>query len=308
MKNLVTLDDWSQDRIVGVLDLAAALKNDPDNYSDALRRKVLLMIFEKPSLRTRLSFETGMVQLGGHAIHFDMSKLPLSSGKESVHDTVKVAGRYVDLIMARLYKHSMLEEMAENSDVPVINALTDRAHPCQVLADLLTIREKKGSLGGITLAYVGDSNNNMTYSLMAGAAKMGMRMRIGCPGDLPFQPRAEIVEKYRMVAAEHGGAIDVYNDPVQAVRDADVVYTDSWMSYHIAQEDLAPRVIALMPFQVTADLMSCAKPDVIFMNCLPALRGYEQTGEVIDGPLSVVFDQAENRLHLQKAVMIQLLS
>ena len=232
MKNLVTLDDWSQDRIVGVLDLAAALKNDPDNYSDALRRKVLLMIFEKPSLRTRLSFETGMVQLGGHAIHFDMSKLPLSSGKESVHDTVKVAGRYVDLIMARLYKHSMLEEMAENSDVPVINALTDRAHPCQVLADLLTIREKKGSLGGITLAYVGD----------------------------------------------------------------------------IAQEDLAPRVIALMPFQVTADLMSCAKPDVIFMNCLPALRGYEQTGEVIDGPLSVVFDQAENRLHLQKAVMIQLLS
>ena len=308
MKHLVTLDDWSPADIEGILELAAALKRDPDTYSNALRRKVLLMIFEKPSLRTRLSFETGMVQLGGHAIHFDMSTLPLGSGKESVHDTVKVAARYVDLIMARLYEHSMLEEMAANSDVPVINALTNRAHPCQVLADLLTIQEERGRLRGVKLAYVGDSENNMTYSLMAGAAKMGMEMRIGCPEDLRFLPRKDVLEYYRGVAMEQGGRIEVHHDPEHAVRDADVVYTDSWMSYHVAQEELAQRVIGLMPYQVTNDLMGCARPDAIFMNCLPALRGYEQTAEVIDGPRSVVFDQAENRLHSQKAVMIQLLS
>jgi ornithine carbamoyltransferase len=268
---------------------------------------VLLMIFEKPSLRTRLSFETGMVQLGGHAIHFDMSTLPLGSGKESVHDTVKVAGRYVDLIMARLYEHSMLEEMASNSDIPVINALTNRAHPCQVLADLLTIQEVRGKLGGVVLAYIGDSENNMTYSLMAGAAKMGINMRIGCPDNPRFLPRQDVLEYYRGVAGEQGGRIEVHHDPEDAVRDADVVYTDSWMSYHVAQEELAQRVIGLMPYQVTNHLMECARPDAIFMNCLPALRGYEQTAEVIDGPRSVVFDQAENRLHSQKAVMIRLL-
>ena len=307
MKHLITLDDWSRDEIKGILDLADSVKRDPAHYADALERKFLLMIFEKPSLRTRISFETGMVQLGGHAIYFDMSTMPLGRGKETVYDTIKVAGRYVDLIMARLFNHAVLEEMGAAADVPVINALTDRAHPCQVLADLQTIREVKGRLAGIRLAYLGDADNNMTYSLLAGGAKSGMRLHIGCPPDAKYAPEEAIVTACRTVARENGGAIAVSHDPVEAIRDADVVYTDSWMSYHIPPEELDERVRAFKPYQVNHELMRHAKPDAIFMNCLPAMRGYEQTADVIDGPQSVVFDQAENRLHAQKAAMISLL-
>ena len=272
-----------------------------------MRRKTLLMIFEKPSLRTRVSFETGMSQMGGHAIFYDTSTSPLGAGKESIEDTVKTVSRYVDLIMARLFEHSKVEEMAKFAAVPVINALTNFSHPCQILADLMTIQEKKGRLKGLTLAYLGDSNNNVTHSLLFGCAKMEMNIRIGCPPGDQFGPNKKVLSEAVRISKKAGTEVKVTNDPVEAVQGADVVYTDSWMSYHIPPHELNERVRIFTPFQVNAKLMKHAARDAIFMNCLPALRGYEQTAEVIDGPQSVVFDEAENRLHVQKAVMIKLL-
>lgn len=307
MQHLVTLKDRSPDWILGVLDLAARVKTHPEAYARAMHRKELLMVFEKPSLRTRVSFEAGMSQMGGHAIHYDTSTSPFGAGKESISDMVKVAGRYVDLIMARLFEHAHMEEMAEHAEVPVVNALTNFAHPCQILADFLTIREQKGRLEGVKVAYLGDANNNVTHSLMYGCAMMGARLAIGCPDHGDFRPLPAVMGEAREIAARHAAEIAVTADAAAAARDADVVYTDSWMSYHIPKEELEDRVRILTPYRVDRDLMRAAREDAVFMNCLPAARGYEQTAEVIDGPQSVVFDQAENRLHAQKAVMIQLL-
>jgi len=186
----------------------------------------------------------------------------------------------------------------------VINALTDYSHPCQILADLMTVEEKKGHLAGQTLAYCGDANNNVTHSLMYGCAMSGMRVRIGCPEDPVYAPQPAVVERAREIASRHGGVVELFHDAGEAASGADVVYTDSWMSYHIPKEKQDERVAVLRPYQVHADVMGRAKPDAIFMNCLPAMRGFEQTAEVIDGPQSVVFDQAENRLHAQKAVVL----
>lgn len=308
MLHLISLNDWSSEQIFEVLDTADQVKRSPQNYREALTHKTLLMIFEKPSLRTRVSFETGMMQLGGHAIFYDMSTSPLGAGKETVHDTVKTVSRYVDIIMARLFDHAKIVEMAQLATVPVINALTDFEHPCQILADLMTVREKKGKLKGLTLAYLGDSNNNVTHSLMYGCAKVGMNIRVGCPPGDEFSPAAKVVKGAAEVAKATGCAVTVTHDAAEAVKGADVVYTDSWMSYHVPPHKLNERVRVFTPYQVNAELMRHAAKDAIFMNCLPALRGYEQTAEVIDGPQSVVFDEAENRLHLQKAVMLKLLS
>ena len=307
MNHLVSIDDWSADEILSVLELADGLKARPADYADVMHRKVLLMIFEKPSLRTRISFETGMSQMGGHAIYYDLSTSPLSAGKETVSDMAKVAGRMVDMIMARVFDHTTIEEMATYSGVPVINALSDLAHPCQLFSDLQTVREKKGPLEGLKIAYFGDAENNVTYSLMAGCAKMGMRVHVACPPTEGFSPRPERLAASQAFAADAGGEVVVTSDPTEAARDADVIYTDSWMSYHIPKEKQDERVAALRPYQVDAAVMAHAKPEAIFMNCLPAARGYEQTAEVIDGLQSVVFDQAENRLHAQKAIMIRLL-
>jgi ornithine carbamoyltransferase len=306
MNHLVTLRDCPPSWIAAVLEQAARLKAHPERYATKLERKELLMIFEKPSLRTRVSFETGMSQLGGHAIHYDTSTSPFGAGKESVHDMIKVASRYVDIVMARLFEHAHMEEMAAYADVPVINALTNFVHPCQILADLLTIQEKKGRIKGVRVAYVGDANNNVTHSLMFGCAKAGAHLAIGCPPDDTFLPQQEVLDEARAMAAPDT-EITVTANATEAARDADVIYTDSWMSYHIPKEELDGRVTALTPYQVNLSLMKQARPDAIFMNCLPAARGYEQTAEVIDGPQSVVFDQAENRLHAQKSIMIQLL-
>jgi len=307
MEHLISLKDWSTEKINAVLDLAMAVKTHPENYSSTLKQKTLLMIFEKPSLRTRLSFEVGMTQLGGHAIYYHTGNSPMGSGKESISDSIRVASRFVDIIMARLFNHSDLLEMTKNSRVPVINALTDDSHPCQILADLQTIIEKKGTLAGLKLAYLGDGFNNVTHSLMYGCAKTGMHVCVGSPEGEGYSPRADVVKTATAIAAETGGSVKVTADPVEAITDADVVYTDSWMSYHIPKEQEEERIAKFMPYQVNADLMRYAKPDAIFMNCLPALRGYEQTAEVIDGPQSVVFDEAENRLHAQKAVLLALL-
>lgn len=304
MMHLLTLESWPVERVRQVLDLAKAIKARPIDYARALERKTLFMIFEKPSLRTRVSFETGMTQLGGHAIYYDMGTSPSGAGKETIADTVRTVSRYVDLIMARLFEHEKLVEMAAYAGVPVINALTDFSHPCQVLADLLTIEEKKGDLKGRTLAYFGDANNNVTHSLMYGCAMTGMHMRVGCPDDIEYAPQPEVVASARALADAQGGSVQVMSDPAKAARDADVVYTDSWMSYHIPKEKQDERVAALQPYQVNETLMKQADEQAIFMNCLPAQRGAEQTGGVIDGPQSVVFDEAENRLHAQKAVML----
>ncbi|HNX53007.1 MAG TPA: ornithine carbamoyltransferase [Pontiellaceae bacterium] len=304
MKHLITFKDWSAQEILDVLTLAAKVKAKPQKYADALKQKTLLMIFEKPSLRTRLSFEIGMTQLGGHAIYYDMSTSPMGGGKETIEDSIKVISRMCDIVMARLFHHEDILKMAEHATIPVINALTDESHPCQILADLMTIQEKKGTLKGLKLAYLGDGYNNVTHSLMRGCTKLGVHISVGSPEEQ--MPAVEVTELCAQYAQESGCELVVTDDPVEAIKDADIVYTDSWMSYHIPKDEEAARVKLFTPYQVNAALMKHAKPDAIFMNCLPALRGAEQTSEVIDGPQSVVFDEAENRLHAQKAVMLTL--
>jgi len=304
MKHLISLKDWSAEEILGVLALAAKVKAKPQKYADALKQKTLLMIFEKPSLRTRLSFEIGMTQLGGHAIYYDMSTSPMSGGKETIEDSIKVMSRMCDIVMARLFRHEDILEMAEYATIPVINALTNDSHPCQILADLQTIQEKKGTLKGLKLAYLGDGFNNVTHSLMHGCTKLGIHISVGSPEEQ--MPAVEVTELCAQFAQESGCELVVTDDPLEAIKNADIVYTDSWMSYHIPKDEEAARIKLFTPYQVNAALMKHAKPDAIFMNCLPALRGAEQTAEVIDGPQSVVFDEAENRLHAQKAVMLTL--
>ncbi len=306
MEHLISLKLWSPEKIRAVLDLAKDVKENPAKYQDAMARKTLMMIFEKPSLRTRLSFEAGMTQMGGHGIYYDMSTSPMGSGKETISDSIKTASRFVDVIMARLFKHEDLLEMTQYATVPVINALTDDSHPCQILADLQAIEEKKGKLAGLKLAYLGDGFNNVTHSLMFGGTKMGMHVSVGSPAGEEYSPRVDVVADCTAFAAESGGSVTVTDDPVEAIRDADVVYTDSWMSYHIPKDQEEARIKKFMPYQVNSKLMAHAKPDAIFMNCLPAIRGCEQTAEVIDGPQSIVFDEAENRLHAQKAVILTL--
>ncbi|MCU0556434.1 MAG: ornithine carbamoyltransferase [Desulfobacterales bacterium] len=307
MQHLISLKDWSTDEITAILDLADAVKTAPENYRDAMQRRMLVMIFEKPSLRTRVSFETGICQMGGNAIFYDMATSPLAAGKETIADMVKVLSRYADLLMARLFEHRHMKELAANAEIPVINGLTNFNHPCQVLADLQTIREKKGPLAGLTLAYLGDANNNVTHSLLYGCSKVGVTVRIGCPTDPSASPLPAVVADATAAGRAAGAEVVVTHDPAEAVAGADVVYTDSWMSYHIPKSQMAQRVRQFMPYQVSAKLMALAAADAIFMNCLPAMRGYEQAAEVIDGPQAVVFDQAENRLHAQKAVMLRLL-
>ncbi len=306
MLHLISLEDWSRAQIEAVLDLAQSIKSAPADYENLLHRKVLVMVFEKPSLRTRVSFETGICQMGGDAIYYDMSTSPMGAGKETIHDTVKTLSRYADLLMARLFEHAHMEEMARFADIPVINGLTNFNHPCQILSDLLTIKEKKESFQDCTLAYLGDACNNVTHSLLYGCSKMGIHVRVGCPQDPDAQPLPEVLAAAKKTGAQTGASVSVTHDAAAAVQGADIVYTDSWMSYHIPKQALASRVKLFTPFQVNAELMSQAAPDAIFMNCLPAKRGYEQTAEVIDGPQSVVFDQAENRLHVQKAIMVTL--
>jgi ornithine carbamoyltransferase len=306
MLHLITLKDWSGEQIDALLDLAQSIKASPAHYENHMHRKMLVMLFEKPSLRTRVSFETGVCQMGGDAIYYDLSTSPLGAGKETIHDTVKTLSRYADVLMARLFEHAHMEEMARFSDIPVINGLTNFNHPCQVLSDLLTIKEKKQSFQNCTLAYLGDARNNVTHSLLYGCTKMGIHIRVGCPPGPETQPLVDVVADAVATGQETGASAIVTHDAAAAVKNADIVYTDSWMSYHIPKEALGARVKLFSPYQVNADLMRLAAPDAIFMNCLPAMRGYEQTAEVIDGPQSVVFDQAENRLHMQKAIMITL--
>jgi ornithine carbamoyltransferase len=305
--NLLSLTDLTRERIQEILASAVHIKQYPGHYTQTLAGCILLMIFEKPSLRTRVSFESAMLQMGGHSIYYDLGTSPLGSGKETIADTARTASRYVQGIMARMFRRADMEELGRYATVPVINGLTDYEHPCQALGDLLTIQENKGILQGIRLAYVGDGNNNVTHSLLHACSKMGMQMTVGCPAGQAFQPLSEVLEQAQSYAQESGGGISIVHNAQSAVANADVVYTDTWMSYHIPAEEHERRFHMLEPFRVTEALMQQASPNAIFMHCLPAQRGNEQTAEVIDGQQSVVFDQAENRLHIEKAILVKLL-
>ncbi|MDH7602095.1 MAG: ornithine carbamoyltransferase [Armatimonadota bacterium] len=302
-RDLIGISDLDRSDIYLIFDTAKRLKTamSPEEQRKLLTGKTLAMIFEKPSLRTRVSFEVGMTQLGGHAIYLAPSDIQLGK-RESIGDAARTLDRMCDLIMARTFAHSTVVELAEYAGVPVINGLSDLEHPCQALADFFTILEKKGTLQGLKVVFVGDGNN-VAHSLMLLAAKVGTNFTIACPEG--YEPRAEIVAQARRDAEQTKAIIDIVRDAKQATAEADVVYTDVWASMgqeHEAEE----RARVFAPYQVNAELMKLAKPDAIFMHCLPAHRGSEVTDEVIDSPQSVVFDEAENRLHVQKAVMVLL--
>jgi len=304
MKNLTSLIDFDNDSVNDLISRALKIKHSPELYSESMRNKTMLMIFEKPSLRTRVSFQVGMHQLGGYTIVIETKDTPFRE-KESIADTAKASSRYVDLIMARLFKQEDIEELAKNATVPVINGLTDTFHPCQILSDLLTIYEKKGKLSGLRLSFVGDGNNNITHDLLLGCSAAGMDISVGCPAEA--EPQKWIVDIAKEKSKISNSKVQITNDAREAVENADIVYADTWMSYHIPKDEKEKRVKMLYPYQVNKELMSNAKKNAIFMNCLPAMRGYEQTVEIIDGPQSIVFDQAENRLHMQKAIILKLM-
>lgn len=305
-KHFLRLSDHHEMTIKRIIRNAMALKEKPEKTRGALAGKNMLMIFAKPSLRTRVSFEVAMAQLGGTAIFYDVADSPMGH-KESIADTARVTSRYVDVIMARLLHHGEIEEFAAHSTVPVINAMTDLNHPVQMLADFMTIMEKKDNIEGLKLAYYGDANNNVTNSLLFACAIFGVNIAVCCPPEDEFGPKKKILEEAYELARETGISIQVTSDPTEGAVAADVIYTDSWMSYHIPKEQETARTRFLLPYQVTPDVLEYARKDVIFMNCLPAKRGHEQTADVIDGPRSVVFDQAENRLHTTKALLMFLM-
>ena len=306
MKHFLTLKDITADELAFLIDKGIEIKQSPEAFAQSLARKTLLMVFAKPSLRTRVSFEVGMTQLGGHAIYYDVSTSPMGK-KENIADTARTASRMVDIVMARLFEHSDIEEFANNSSVPVINALTNFSHPCQILADLMTIKEKRGALAGLKLAYLGDGNNNVAHSLMYGGAMSGMRIFIASPEDKRYAPKSQVVAEARELAKQNSAEIVLTTSPEEAVENADVIYTDSWMSYHIGEDERLERMRVFVPYRVTQQFMQLANADAVFMHCLPAQRGVEVSAEVIDGEHSIVFDEAENRLHAQKALILFLL-
>gem|GEM_PF-168695 len=299
-RSLVTLADLNPDELHKIIKLAGKVKKKPGDFAKNFRRKTLAMIFMKPSLRTRVSFETGMTQMGGHAIY--LSPNDISIGKrETTEDIAIVTSRYVDIIMARVFGHDIVEEMAKHATVPVINGLSDYAHPCQVLADLQTIVERKGKLEGLKLVYSGDGNN-MAHSLMFGGALSGMHVVVVTPPG--FEPKPEAVQRAQVLATG-GATIETTTDLSAAAQGADVIYTDVWASMG-QEDDAARRREFFMPYQVNAELMAKAKPDCTFLHCLPAHYDEEATYEVSRSENSAIFDQAENRMHAQKALMLLL--
>jgi len=286
--------------IESIFEMTRALKDvvPLSAHSDYLKGKTLAMIFEKPSLRTRVSFETGIFQLGGHGIYLSPADIGLGK-RESIADVARTLDRMCDIIMARVFEHEKVTELAKYSSVPVINGLSDLEHPCQALADFYTVIEKKGDLKGLKMAFIGDGNN-VAHSLMLLAAKVGTDFTIGCPEG--YEPDPKVTAQAEAFAKETGAKIEIVADPVAAVSGADVVYTDVWASMG-QEEEAAAREKAFAAYQVNKQLMAKAKPDAIFMHCLPAHRGSEVTDDVVDSTQSVVFDEAENRLHVQKAVM-----
>jgi ornithine carbamoyltransferase len=300
--DLIADQDLTASDVRLIFDLAGRVKASPASYAQALAGKQLAMIFEKPSLRTRVTFEVGMTSMGGYAIYLDHSK-PRLGERESIKDVARNLDRWVNGIVARTFSHNSVVELAENASIPVINALTDLLHPCQALGDFFTLTEKFGRVKGLKLAFVGDGNN-VCHSLMLTGAKMGAAVRVATPSG--FEPKAEMVEQAKALARTSGAKIQLFRDPLDAVAGAQVVYTDVWAS--MGQEYAAHlRTQVFAPYQVTESLMQVAGSDAVFLHCLPAHRGQEVTDAVIDSSRSLVYDQAENRLHVQKALLLLLM-
>lgn len=292
-------DDITAVEQAEILRRALELKKAPYSVRPFEGPQTVALIFDKTSTRTRVSFAVGVSDLGGAPLIID-SQSSQMGGKESVADTARVLGRQVAQIVWRTYAHSGLEEMAAHAGVPVINSLSDDYHPCQILADLLTILEHKGKLAGLKIAYIGDAANNMANSYLIGCALAGMNVAVAGPAG--YQPDHRIVARAELIAEQHGGSVEVFGEPIGAITDADIVVTDTWIS--MGQEaEKAQRIADFAGYTIDSDLMTRAKPDAIFMHCLPAYRGYEVSADVLDGPQSVIWDEAENRLHAQKALM-----
>ncbi len=301
-RDLISVQDFLPEELACALDLASAMKARPSDYRGRLAGKQIVLFFEKPSLRTRLTFEAGINSLGGVSFFVDQTQ-SLLGARESLSDIAHNLERWVDGVVLRTFAHETITTMAQHASIPVINALSDLEHPCQALADMLTLQEHFGDLRDLRLAYVGDGNN-MAHSLMLAAASLGVTISVATPKG--YEPNAEITGAARALAAISGGAVEVLHDPVEAVAGADAVYTDVWAS--MGQEsEAADRRKIFAPYQVNQNLFSYAAEHAVFMHCLPAHRGDEVTEAVIDSPRSVVFDQAENRLHVQKAILVLLL-
>jgi len=300
--DFLSIRDFTAEELTEFIELARLIKTNPELFNDSLKGQTLALIFEKPSLRTRVSFDVGIHQLGGHALYLSPAEINLGK-RESVYDVGKNLERMVQAIMIRTFSHQIVEQMAEWTCVPIINGLTDFSHPCQALADYLTILEHKEQVAGMRIAYIGDGNN-VAHSLLFCGVQLGAHVRIATPPG--YEPNPDAVRWAREHAITSGGSCLLTNDPVEAARGADVLYTDVWASMGRESEQ-AERAILFRPYQINSGLMRLAKPDAIFLHCLPAHRGDEVTTEVIDGPQSVVYQQAENRVHVQKAIMVELM-
>ncbi len=304
-RDLLSIADLSRDEVLRVFDLATELKReylaDRRHADPPLVGRTLAMLFQKPSLRTRVTFEAGMNQLGGHAIY--LTEDTILGARETVHDVARNLERFVDAIVVRTGPHAVVQELAGQADIPVINGLTLREHPCQALADMFTMRERFGRLEGLVVAFVGDGNN-VYHSLALLGAMLGMEVRLAHPTG--YAPNQQIVERARAIAAEHGGRLEFTSEPVVAVHGAQVVYTDAWTS--MGQEaETVERRDAFSRYRVDAALLDAAGPDAVAMHCLPAHRGEEITSDVMDGPRSIIWDQSENRLHVQKALLVEVI-
>jgi ornithine carbamoyltransferase len=300
-RDYLSVDDLSPEELTELLDLASDVKAKPEAYAGRLAGRSVALIFEKPSTRTRVSFEVGVAQLGAHPVVLSSNELQLGRG-ETIEDTGRVLSRYVDAIVLRTFEQERLEILAAAASIPVVNSLSDFEHPCQALADLLTVREWIGGLQGRTLTYLGDGNN-VAHSLLLAGAKAGMRVRVAAPPG--FEPIPQIVHRAEEIAAETGGTVEILSDPAAAATGADVLYTDVWAS--MGQESEADeRMLVFTAFQLDGKLVSLANDDVVVLHCLPAHRGQEIAADVMDGPRSAVWDQAENRLHTQKALLLRL--
>ncbi|EPC8418804.1 ornithine carbamoyltransferase [Bacillus wiedmannii] len=297
-KDLLTLEELTKEEIISLIEFAIYLKKN--KQEPLLQGKILGLIFDKHSTRTRVSFEAGMVQLGGHGMFLSGKEMQMGRG-ETVSDTAKVLSHYIDGIMIRTFSHADVEELAKESSIPVINGLTDDHHPCQALADLMTIYEETNTFKGIKLAYIGDGNN-VCHSLLLASAKVGMHMTVATP--VGYEPNEEIVKKALAIAKETGAEIEILHNPELAVNEADFIYTDVWMS--MGQEGEEEKYTLFQPYQINKELVKHAKQTYCFLHCLPAHREEEVTGEIIDGPQSIVFEQAGNRLHAQKALLVSL--
>ncbi len=300
-RDYLSVDDLTPAELGEILDLAGDVKARPREYADRLAGRSIALIFEKPSTRTRVSFEVGIGQLGAHPLVLSAGDLQLGRG-ETIEDTGRVLSRYVDGIVLRTFEQERLEMLAAATSIPVVNSLSDFEHPCQALADLFTVRERLGGTAGMTLTYLGDGNN-VAHSLLLAGAKSGMKVRVATPPG--FEPIPQVVQRAGEIAAETGGAVEVLNDPAEAATGADVLYTDVWASMG-QEEEADERLLVFSAFQLDGKLVDLANAGAIVLHCLPAHRGQEIAADVIDGPSSAVWDQAENRLHTQKALLLRL--